>query len=73
MKSLSQRYQEIGTRLRLAREDAGLTQAEAAHRLGKNQSYISRCETGRRRLEVLELEAFCRLYQKSIDFFLTTE
>ncbi|RME59898.1 XRE family transcriptional regulator [Candidatus Parcubacteria bacterium] len=70
MKQQITRYQQIGLRLRLAREEAGLTQEEAALRLGKSQSYISRCETGKHRMDILELEAFSQLYAKTITFFL---
>lgn len=28
--------------------------------LGQPQSYVSKCERGERRLDVFELEAFCR-------------
>ena len=60
----SRRYREFLARLRQAREDAGLTQVEAAAKLKKPQSFISRCETGERRVDVLEFEDFVRLYGK---------
>jgi len=37
-----------------ARKRAGLNQAKLAKRLGKPQSYVSKFETGERRLDVLE-------------------
>ena len=58
----SRRYREFLARLRQARADAGLTQAQAAVKLRKPQSFISRCETGERRVDVLEFEEFVRLY-----------
>jgi transcriptional regulator with XRE-family HTH domain len=60
----SRRYREFLARLRQARESAGLTQVEAAARLRKPQSFISRCETGERRVDVLEFEDFVKLYGK---------
>ena len=60
----SRRYREFLARLRQAREAAGLTQVEAAVRLRKPQSFISRCETGERRVDVLEFEDFVKLYGK---------
>jgi ribosome-binding protein aMBF1 (putative translation factor) len=60
----SRRYRDFLARLRQARESAGLTQVEAAARLRKPQSFISRCETGERRVDVLEFEDFVRLYGK---------
>lgn len=62
-------YSALADRLREARKLAGLTQAEAAARLGKPQSFISKCESGERRLDVIELKAFAQLYGKSLVFF----
>lgn len=42
--------------LRKTREDAELTQAELARRLGKPQSFVSKYECGERRLDLPELE-----------------
>ncbi len=53
-------------RLRAAREAAGLTQAEAAQALGRPQSFVSKCESGERRIDVVELLAFARLYEISV-------
>jgi transcriptional regulator with XRE-family HTH domain len=44
--------------LREARLAAGLTQGEVAERLGRPQSFVSKVESGERRLDVLE---FCDL------------
>jgi len=32
---------------------------------------MSKCESGERRIDVVELEDFARLYRKPISFFLT--
>jgi transcriptional regulator with XRE-family HTH domain len=63
---------QIALKLREARELADISQEEAALKLGKTQSYISRCETGSRRLDIMELEAFSKLYKKPLTFFLPT-
>ena len=55
--------------LRKARMEAGLRQEDVAQKLGKPQSYISKIERGERRVDVVELKAFARLYKKSLDFF----
>jgi len=65
-----QKYQELLNRLRTARLEAGLTQEEVAKRLGKNQSFVSRSETGERRIDVIELQAFADIYRKPISYFL---
>lgn len=46
--------------LRAAREESHLTQEEAALRLNETQSFISKCERGERRLDVIELRAWCK-------------
>lgn len=37
-----------------ARKDAGLTQVELAERMGKSQQFVSRLESGERRIDLLE-------------------
>ena len=62
-------YKALGKRLRHARQSAGFTQAQSAHRLGKPQSFISKCESGERRLDIIELKTFAELYGKDLTFF----
>ena len=64
------RYQQFLRRLRAAREDAALTQAAVADKLGKPQSYVSKCESGERRVDLVELLDFARVYRQEISFFL---
>jgi transcriptional regulator with XRE-family HTH domain len=45
--------------LRAARKAAGLTQTEVGERLRQPQAIISKCERGERRLDVIELRAYC--------------
>ena len=49
--------------------DAGLTQEEVGRKLGVPQSYVSKSETGERRVDVVELLAFARLYKRRLDSF----
>ena len=65
-----ERYQRFLTRLREARRQAGLTQEEAARRLGKPQSFMSKCESGERRLDFIEVLTLAELYGVDIKFFL---
>jgi len=62
-------YSAFLKRLRRARQHAGISQEEAGRRLGKPQSYVSKCESGERRVDVVELMAFARIYGVPINFF----
>ena len=46
--------------LRRARNDAELTQAELAARLDQPQSFVSKYETGERRIDFIELREICK-------------
>jgi transcriptional regulator with XRE-family HTH domain len=65
----TQRYQELLDRLQSARRDAGLTQVAVAEAFGKPQSFVSKCESGERRIDVVELGAFADLYDKPLAYF----
>ncbi len=55
-----------------ARRRAGLTQADLAKRVGESQSFISKCERGERRIDVVELRAFCRAFGVSLTQFVAS-
>jgi ribosome-binding protein aMBF1 (putative translation factor) len=55
--------------LRKARMEAGLTQLELASRLGVPQSFVSKYESGERRLDVLELRLVCQAVGVSLQEF----
>ena len=69
----SREYKEFLNRLRAGRLRAGLTQAGVAARLRRPQSFVSKCESGERRVDVVELTAFARLYGVRIEYFLRHE
>lgn len=52
--------------LKKARLEAGMTQKEVATALRLPQSRVSRCESGERRVDVVELMAFARLYKRPV-------
>ena len=53
-------YRTFLAELRLARERAGLTQEELARRLNKSQGFVTKAETGDRRLDIAQLVLICR-------------
>jgi len=55
--------------LRAARVTAGLTQAQLSERIGMPQSFVSKYESGERRLDVLELRTVCKALGISLGAF----
>jgi len=51
-------YKDLLALMIAARERAGLTQTELAERIGQTQSFVSKCERGERRLDVVEFVEF---------------
>ena len=66
----SVRYKTLLTRLKAARKKANLTQVQVATALGKQQSYVSKCESGERRMDPIDLADFARLYRQPVGHFL---
>lgn len=48
-------YRAVGEALSSARKRAGVSQDELAKLLGKPQSFVSACERGQRRVDIVEL------------------
>ena len=65
----SPRYRTFARLLREARERAGFTQVELARRLGEEQSFVSKCERGERRLDIVELAEICEALDVSFPRF----
>jgi transcriptional regulator with XRE-family HTH domain len=65
----SARYAVFLKVLKKVREDAGLTQTQLAHKIGETQTFISKCERGERRVDVLELRTFCQAFGLSLRQF----
>ena len=59
----------LGQRLREAREYLGFSQDEVATFLGVPRSALSLMETGRRRVDALELKKLAGLYQRPVGYF----
>ncbi len=58
----SRKYSALLRVLKNARKDAGLTQKEVGRKFGAHASFVSKCESGERRIDVIEFAAFCRIY-----------
>ena len=62
-------YNRFLTKIRQARMDAELTQTHVADALGKPQSFVSKIESGERRLDFVELQALASIYGKRLTHF----
>ena len=64
-------YAALIEAVREARLAAGLTQAKVSSMLGRSQSFISDVETGKRRVDVVELRDIARLTGLSLGKLIT--
>ena len=64
---------EIGNRLKVARENAGLKQDEVAEVIGSTFQKVSSFETGRTRVDLETLVILCDLYKTNTDYILNPE
>jgi len=55
--------------LKNQRLQAGLSQAELAKKLGRPQSFVSKYESGERRLDLVELHQICEALKVSFSKF----
>ena len=62
-------YKKLIERIKQARLDAGLSQQVVAGKLGKPQSYVSKVESGERRVDIIEVKALAKVYKKSLEDF----
>jgi len=72
VKSNPKKYYLVVTELlyRL-RTNSGLTQKELSEKLNVQQSYISKIETGERRIDLIELREICNVLGSNIVEFAT--
>ncbi|HDQ23165.1 MAG TPA: XRE family transcriptional regulator [Candidatus Uhrbacteria bacterium] len=66
----SKDHKYIVEQLKKARQEASLEQTEVAKLLGKTQSHISKVEAGQRRIDIIALKEFAKIYKKDINFFI---
>jgi len=66
----SQTHKDLIGKLKQARIGAALDQEEVAKLLGKTQSYVSKVESGQRRVDIVQLKNFAKIYEKPLGFFI---
>ncbi|CCF85311.1 helix-turn-helix domain-containing protein [Nitrolancea hollandica] len=66
--------EEVGRRIRRAREELGLSQGDLGRLLSRPRTYaaISDIERGKTKLDVEELAEIARILQKDVPYFLGT-
>jgi transcriptional regulator with XRE-family HTH domain len=62
-------YDTLVERLIAAREQAGLTQHEVSAKMGRSPNFITKCESGDRSIDVMELFELAQIYEKRISHF----
>ena len=55
----SQQSRIVGEWIKEMRERAGLAQRELCRKLGREHSFISKCELGERRIDIVEFYRIC--------------
>jgi len=63
-------HKDLVARLIKARREVKLRQADAAAKLGKTQSYISKIEAGQRRIDTVQLKELAAVYKKKVSHFI---
>jgi len=66
----SKEHRYLVEQLKKAREEVGLDQKKVAKLLNSTQSYISKIESGQRRIDIVQLKEFARIYKKNLTFFI---
>jgi len=66
----SKEHKTIVEKLKKARKEAGLDQIEVSKKLGRSQSYLSKIESGQRKIDIVQLKKFAKIYKKDINYFI---
>ena len=64
-----QAYDTLLERLIAAREKAGLTQHEVSKMMGRSPNFMTKCESGQRSIDVMELMELAQIYNKPVNHF----
>ena len=66
----TEEHKNLIKKLLSARLSAKLDQKTAAKRLNKSQSYISKMESGQRRVDLVQLKQIAEAYGRNIEYFI---
>ncbi|MEI9978220.1 MAG: helix-turn-helix transcriptional regulator [Edaphobacter sp.] len=62
-------YDILIERLIAAREKAGLSQHDVSAMMGRSPNFITKCESGDRSIDVMELMELAQIYKKPVSHF----
>ena len=65
----SEGHKLLVSKLIRARKERDIRQGDVAKLLGRTQSYVSKIESGQRRVDIIQLKEFAKIYKKDISFF----
>ena len=68
----NEKYKTALSLIKKARIDGGITQIELANRLNETQTFVSKCERGERRLDLIEMREFCIALELDFIVFIKT-
>jgi transcriptional regulator with XRE-family HTH domain len=66
---LREYYESVLSKLIEVRVESGLTQREVSLRLGMAHSFMNKCESGERAIDIAELWAISTIYGKPLSYF----
>jgi transcriptional regulator with XRE-family HTH domain len=66
---LREYYESVLSKLIAVRVESGLTQREVSLRLGMAHSFMNKCESGERAIDIAELWAISTIYGKPLSYF----
>lgn len=65
-------YDGVLSRLIAARLESGLTQRDVSVRMGMSHSFLNKCESGERMIDVAELWELSKIYGRPLSYFAQT-
>ena len=68
--NMRNRQKQLQNLLRSIRKEAGMSQQELADRLRRPQSFVSKYESGERRLDIIELLEICDVVDMDLGDFI---
>lgn len=67
--TFTREYRVFLATLKDFRQKAGLSQIQLAEKLDQSQSFVSKCERGETRLDIVQLRVFCKAFGTSLPVF----